>query len=204
MEIKREKNRIWILVIGFICFASGLCLLTYHIATVGNINRLENDALNEFYDNPSDFGYAEDTILEEEKDIDAIDKIEYIAVLRIPKINLKRGLVNPNSYLNNVDYNVQILNDSTMPDIDGGNFILAAHSGNARVSYFKNLDKLSINDEVFIDYKDKTYKYKVVNIYDIDKTGTAHLIRNSNTSTLTLITCRHNTNRQIIIMCELV
>ena len=48
------------------------------------------------------------------------------------------------------------------------------------------------------------YKYKVVNQYDIEKTGTANIVRNAEKSTLTLITCRHNTNKQIIYICELV
>ena len=131
-------------------------------------------------------------------------KIEYIAVLKIPKINLERGLVVPNSYLNNVDYNIQILKNSAMPDQRFGNVILAAHSGNARISYFRNLDKLDINDNVSISYKGKIYSYKVVNIYDIEKNGKAQIIRNKNVSTLTLVTCRHNTNKQMIVICELV
>ena len=45
---------------------------------------------------------------------------------------------------------------------------------------------------------------KVVDIYDIEKTGTAEIIKNKNTTTLTLITCRHNTNKQIVIICEMV
>ena len=40
-------------------------------------------------------------------------------------------------------------------------------------------------------------------MYDIEKTGSANIIRNANKSTLTLVTCRHNTNKQIIIICEL-
>ena len=131
-------------------------------------------------------------------------KIEYIAVLKIPKINLERGLVDPNSYLNNVDYNIQILKNSAMPDQRFGNVMLAAHSGNARISYFRNLDKLDINDNVSISYKGKIYSYKVVNIYDIEKNGKAQIIRNKNVSTLTLVTCRHNTNKQMIVICELV
>ena len=131
-------------------------------------------------------------------------KIEYIAVLKIPKINLERGLVDPSSYLNNVDYNIQILKNSAMPDQRFGNVMLAAHSGNARISYFRNLDKLDINDNVSISYKGKIYSYKVVNIYDIEKNGKAQIIRNKNVSTLTLVTCRHNTNKQMIVICELV
>jgi LPXTG-site transpeptidase (sortase) family protein len=91
-----------------------------------------------------------------------------------------------------------------MPDQRYGNVMLAAHSGNARVSYFKNLNKLEMDDNVSISYKGKIYNYKVVNIYDIEKTGKAQIIRNKNVSTLTLVTCRHNTNKQIIVICELV
>ena len=38
---------------------------------------------------------------------------------------------------------------------------------------------------------------------DIEKTGKAKIIRNNNVNTLTLVTCRHNTNNQIIVICEL-
>ena len=40
-------------------------------------------------------------------------------------------------------------------------------------------------------------------IYDIDKTGKAKIDRDNNTSTLTLITCRHNTEKQIVLIAEL-
>ena len=55
-----------------------------------------------------------------------------------------------------------------------------------------------------IFYNGSEYKYKVVNIYDIQKTGNANIVRNANKSTLTLITCRHNTDKQIVVICELV
>ena len=42
------------------------------------------------------------------------------------------------------------------------------------------------------------------NIYDVEKTGTANIVRNAEKNTLTLITCRHNTNKQIVIICELI
>ncbi len=90
-----------------------------------------------------------------------------------------------------------------MPDEENGNVIIAGHSGSARISYFRKLDKLAIGDEASIDYKGKVYNYKIVDIYDIDKTGTAEIIREKNKSTLTLITCRHNTQKQIVVICEL-
>ena len=91
-----------------------------------------------------------------------------------------------------------------MPDKENGNVILAGHSGNSSISFFKNLYKLSINDDVSIFYNGSEYKYKIVNSYDIEKTGKANIVRNIEKSTLTLITCRQNTNKQIIYICELV
>ena len=90
-----------------------------------------------------------------------------------------------------------------MPNIDKGNLILASHSGNSKISYFKNLNKLKINDDVIIYYQGNDYIYKVKNIYEIEKTGKAIILKNNEKKTLTLITCKHNTNKQIVIICEL-
>ena len=66
----------------------------------------------------------EKTPIEEE-----IIQEEYIAILEIPKINFKRGLVAKDSINNTVDKNIMTMPISTMPDVDKGNFVLAAHSG---------------------------------------------------------------------------
>ena len=51
---------------------------------------------------------------------------------------------------------------------------------------------------------EKEYIYKMVNSYEIEKNGYAHILRNAEKTTLTLITCKHNTNKQLIVICELV
>ena len=204
MQRKKEKNKSWLLITGFLLLLLGIGAITYYVVLNKSLDNQEQDALKDFY-------IQEQEIIEDNKkdekpkneEVKEQKKIEYIAVLKIPKINLERGLVNPNSYLNNIEYNVQILKNSAMPDQRFGNVMLAAHSGNARISYFRHLDKLNIDDDVIINYNGKTYNYKVVNIYDIEKTGKAQIIRNKNASTLTLVTCRHNTNRQIVVICEL-
>ena len=43
-----------------------------------------------------------------------------------------------------------------------------------------------------------------MNYYEINKNGTAHIIRNADETTLTLITCISNTNKQIVYICELI
>ena len=90
-----------------------------------------------------------------------------------------------------------------MPDIKNSNLILAAHSGNSNVSSFKDLNKLEINDNIYIEYNNKEYQYKIVNYYTVEKTGLIDIIRNKNKTTLTLITCIENTNKQLVIISEL-
>ena len=68
----------------------------------------------------------------------------------------------------------------------------------------KSLADVSIAEWRDNFYNNKEYKYNMVFTYDIEKTGKASLIKSTGTSILTLITCRQNTNKQIIIVCELV
>lgn len=172
-------------------------------------DKMEKNLIEEFYSNQEEI-IDNEIIITDEEEIDIVDipvtnqEIKYVAVIKIPKINLEKGLCAKGTYCNNVNRNVQILNESEYPDKEDGNFILAGHSGTSRVSYFKNLYKLEIDDEISIFYGGKEYKYKVMNIYDIEKTGTADIVRNKNKTTLTLITCRSKTNKQIIFICELV
>ena len=197
-----KRNKSWLIVIGSFLILSGIGLIGYDYYSNKVIDNQEDLAIEEFYQEEETEEPVEE-INEEPKEEKKEEKINYIAVLKIPKIKLVRGLVDRNSYQNNIKYNVQILKDSSMPDEDKGNVILAAHSGNARISYFKNLDKLVIGDDISIEYNSVIYNYKVVDIYLIDKTGTAEIIRDKNKSTLTLITCKHNTNKQIIVIAEL-
>ena len=202
--VKREKKNKSFIIIGIILLLIGISLISYDYFLKKVVEIEEQEAIEEFYTIQEEIK-EESTINEtqEVKEVKKQNKINYIAILKIPKIDLERGLVDPNSYLNDVKYNVEILDESSMPDEIGGNVILASHSGTARISYFKNLHKLVIGDSISINYKSKIYNYKVVNIYEIDKTGTAEIIRNKNKSTLTLITCKHNSNKQIVVIAEI-
>lgn len=132
-------------------------------------------------------------------------KKEIIGYLEIKKINLKQGLVSKNSYYNNVNRNIQILSASDYPDKEKGNVILAAHSGTSSISYFKNLYKLSKDDEAVIYYKNYIYTYKIVNIYNVLKNGTVSVKRDVKKTSLTLITCTHNSKtEQTVYILELV
>ena len=192
----------------------GSFLILLGISVVGGkylynylLDRAEDIKIEEFYEMQEtidDETIIEETPTEEKQEEPKQDNTNYIAVIKIPKIGLEKGLCEKGSYCNNVNRNIQILKESTYPDIPNGNFILAGHSGTGRVSYFRKLYKLEQDDEVSIFYQGKEYKYKVVNMYDIEKTGIANIVRNKEKTTLTLITCRHNTNKQIVVICELI
>lgn len=132
---------------------------------------------------------SDDVIEEEKKEISTYTYEDYLGVIDIPKIGLYKGFYNKNSSLNNVKFNLYVLPESNNPDIDGGNLIIAGHSGNYNNSYFGNLYKLEINDTIIIHYNNLKYVYKIDNIYNEEKNGTVRIFRNSNKTTLTLITC---------------
>ncbi len=134
-----------------------------------------------------------------------IDFSKYNGIIEIPKIGLKRGFYNVGHKYNNIKYNVTVIGGSTMPDVVNGNLILAAHSGDAYVSYFAYLYKLSIGDYVYITYNGIIYKYQIVNIYNVPKTGSVTINRNEAKTTLTMITCTKNSDtEQTVYIAELV
>ena len=116
----------------------------------------------------------------------------YIAVLEIPEIDLRKGIYALGSRYNTVSRNVSILSPSNYPDVSGGNFVLAAHSGNGYLSFFKNLYKLSVGSYAYIYYNNVKYTYKISYIYKQAKTGTINVYRPYGETTLMLITCTKN------------
>ena len=127
----------------------------------------------------------------------------YIAIIEIPSINLKQGLVNKYSKYNDVKYNIQIIGGSNMPDITNSNLILASHSGTSSVSYFKDLINLKDNEEVFIYYNGIKYTYKINKHYEVLKTGYIDLERDKTVNAITLITCKDD-DYQIVYLGYLI
>lgn len=131
-------------------------------------------------------------------------RYDYLGILEIPKINLKRGFLNLNSPYNNVAYNITMIEGSTLPDEENNNLILAAHSGNCSMCYFDKLYKLSIGDVAYLYYKNIKYNYKIVDIYVVEKTGQVSIYRDSTKSIMTLITCTRNSDHeQTVYILEL-
>lgn len=128
----------------------------------------------------------------------------YIGVLEIPKINIKRGFLNIKDKGNNVNKNLQVIKGSDMPNVKNGNLIIAAHSGNSYISYFKNLHKLSNDDVAYVYFNNIKYTYRVAGKYDAEKNGKVTIHRDNKKNTLTLITCSQtDKTKQIVYILEL-
>ena len=211
LKRKEKNNKSQLTRVGSFLILLGISVIS--INSIINFINIQNekDLIKEYYENEEyivDVPVVEEETPQEEqfeeKKEEKKVEVNYIAVIKIPKIGLEKGLASKDSYYNNVNRNIQILTESDMPDKEKGNVILAGHSGNSSVSYFRKLNKLQNNDEVIISYKGKDYVYRMVHSYEIEKNGYAHILRNAEKTTLTLITCKHNTNKQLIVICELI
>ncbi|MBR3145894.1 MAG: sortase [Bacilli bacterium] len=152
-----------------------------------------------------DVPIVEEVSKKEDNNSYVIDYSKYLGVLEIPRIGLKRGFYNTDSKYNNIQYNVTMIGGSNLPDVDKGNLILMAHSGDAYISYFAYLWMLGVGDHAYVTYNGRKYDYQVVNIYNVQKNGVAVIRRNKERTTLTLITCtKDNDFSQTIYILELV
>lgn len=212
MQRKKIKNKHkgHLLIIGVLLILIGIGTLIYKYYQRSEISNIEENNLIEFYEihedisvNQEEFDKKTDEVQEEVKVEKNVEKESYLAVLKIDKIKLERGIYNINSKNNNVNKNIKILKESDMPDKENGNVIIVGHSGSSYIAYFKNLVKLNNGDEAKIFYNGKTYIYNLTKSYEIEKTGKIALSKNKDKQTLTLITCKTNTNKQIVFVFEL-
>lgn len=154
-----------------------------------------------------DDGYDEGTITEEiqeEPKKEAKINYDYVGKITIPKISLERGFVSKNSKYNSINYGIETHKISTYPNVSGGNLILLSHSGTSYRSFFRNLYKLELGDDCYIEYQGVKYHFVITKIYNQPKTGKVVIDRNYKKTTLTLITCTHNSKtEQTIYILEL-
>ncbi len=202
---KQRKNKRYSLIIylGIFLFFLGISYLIYNHYENKKQDNYEKEKIQEFFDIKDE----EDEVTEENNDEETENeevRVNYIAVLEIPKINLKRGLVDKNSSDNNVNRNIYMIKKTTLPDEQiNSHIILAAHSGNSYISFFRNLKKIDMKDKIYFYYKGIKYIYEVSNIYEIEKTGTTDL-KQTNISDITLITCISGTNKQVVYVATLI
>ena len=199
---KRNKKFIVLIIIGVLLILISLLVFIIRYRYYENKSANDRKQVDEFLSQPVLNNIETNEVISDEVNSDT-NINDYIAVLEIPAINLTRGLVDKSSPNNDVNKNIYMLKDTVLPDEDTiSHIILAYHSGNSYVSYFKNLHKLDINDEIYFYYKNSKYIYSIYKIDEVDKTGNIEL-KKTNSSDITLITCKGNLKRQIVIYATL-
>lgn len=196
--VRRAKNKFIISkIIGlFLIIISLMALIIYLNYQNRKIIKTE-ESIKVYISNTSK------NIVPPKKDISNV--YDYIAILEIPDIKLKRGLVSSTSKYNSVKYNIEIISKSSMPDIINSNLILASHSGNSEVSFFSDLEKLKKDAFIYLYYNGYKYIYKLDYSYETEKTGEINITRNRLVNTITLITCKDNSNDiQVVYIAYLV
>jgi len=214
MALKRKKKfkKSSLGLFGLIIISIGLIIVSYDFIMskkekafiTMNIKLFENETPVEVNEETLQEPEPTETPVETTEPVKKKVSYNYIGVLEIPKINLKQGFLDIDSKYNKVDYNITVIQTSTLPDIENGNFILASHSGNSYISYFKNLYKLDVGDQAYIYYNNIKYTYQIVNIYNVEKTGKVAIYRNIHATCLTLITCtKDSDHEQTVYILEL-
>ena len=127
---------------------------------------------------------------------------EVLFEIDIPRIKLSRNVYNIGSDLNNVDYNIELLDSS---NIDNDLYFIASHSGSSRASYFDDLVYLEIGDLIGLKNDNNVIIFVVRDMFYIDKNGSFDVSYNINGGELFLITCSlEYINRQLIVRGELI
>lgn len=129
---------------------------------------------------------------------------EYIMILEIPKIKVKKGIYAISSKYNSVNYGIELLKNSHLPNEEGSTLFLASHSGNSAQSYFKHLDHLEKNDIVNIYFNQFLYTYSIYDFYEIEKNGFFKFYKKEDKE-IVLITCKnHDPTKQIVYIGKLI
>ena len=199
----RHKKSNKLFIISVINLVIGITLFTYNSVYDYYLNMLDKNKVDN-YINDSKIK-VNIVSIDNENTINNEEVNNYLGVISIPKINLEQGFYDIDNPLNNVDKNIELISNSNMPDVENGTLILAAHSGNDRVSYFNKLYKLNIDDEIEIIYNKSKYLYKLIDIYEVEKTGSITLHNINNITSLVLVTCSNfNDNLQVVYISRLV
>ena len=197
----KRKNKI-IIIICLIIMVISIFIGLYPSLSKKEKEVKEDKLVQEFIDKNADVKIT--TKNEEEKQEKHIEE-DYLMVVEIPKINLRKGIYNINSKNNTVNKNIQIMKESDMPNKDKGMLVLAGHNGNSRVSYFDRLNELNKEDKVYIYYANNKYTYEISNMYEAEKNGTITVKKEREKTVIVLISCKKNTkDKQLVYIGNLI
>lgn len=180
--------------VGILLLIIGIAIIGFYYVYLKTLESKENNNIDEFIQETSIIEEGTEDVppeVIEEKTESKSNTINYTAVLEIPVINLKRGVVDSTKNFKSINYAISVDKSSNYPN-EFGSFILYAHSGNSSVAYFKNLTKVSVSDDVYVYFNGVKYHYVIYDKYDIKKNGKTVINRPTYDKNITLITCNQN------------
>lgn len=139
-----------------------------------------------------------------------IDLTEYgiegntIGFLSIPKMEIELPILLGANAENMREGAVHLTETSYPIGGENINCVLAAHRGYSKAAMFRDIEKLEIGDEIYIENVWETLAYQVVEIRIISPTDVQELLIQPGRDLVTLITChpyRHNYQRYVVY-CE--
>jgi sortase A len=135
-----------------------------------------------------------------EEKLSYVDMVNPIAVLEIPKMNLK-VIVAEGTEDEIIKYAVGHFKDTAMPG-DMGNFALAGHRNYDTGEFFLRLNKLEINDDIIVSTHNETFTYKVTESFTVAPEDT-YVIGESQDAIITLVTCTYDGKERLIVKGKL-
>jgi sortase A len=135
-----------------------------------------------------------------EEKLSYVDMVNPIAVLQIPKMNLK-VIVAEGTEDEIIKYAVGHFKDTAMPG-DMGNFALAGHRNYDTGEFFLRLNKLEINDDIIVSTHNETFTYKVTESFTVAPEDT-YVIGESQDAIITLVTCTYDGKERLIVKGKL-
>lgn len=188
--------------IGWILLIIGIAIIGFYTIYIKSLENKVNDNIEDYIKETSIIEEQEEQEIIEpivEEKIKKKNTINYTAILEIPVISLKSGIVNSTKNFYSINYAISADRSSNYPN-EYGNFILYAHSGNSSIAYFKHLSNMNIDDSVYVYFNGIKYHYVIFDKYDIEKTGKAVFKRPINDNYITLITCNQNRKGYQIVL----
>ena len=96
-----------------------------------------------------------------------------------------------------------MFDETGRPDVVNTNTVIGAHSGYGENAIFNDLKELDKNDEIYLIYENKEYKYIVDEVKEVDQYDLS-ILNNIDKSILTLLTCKiSNISKRIVVISYL-
>ena len=128
---------------------------------------------------------------------DYIDMVNPIAILEIPKINLK-VVVAEGTEDEILRYAVGHFTETSTP-AEGGNFALAGHRNFDTGEFFLRINKLENGDEIKVTTLDGTvYTYNVISSFVVEPQDT-YILDETGQSMITLVTCTYDGSDRLVV-----